>query len=208
MSRRGEQPTLDLESLPPDLRKVVESALLGMDVTVARGGRELGVLTFRSTVLEGVVMPTSGLAWQETPVPEGVTVVATAMNLPKAARRRLSDEFGSDYIVLDLNEAPDTADVLLVHAVSPQLLGLLQARFPRARVLITEIQDDELGVNLTGPVSRLLEAGATAYLPPRPVSELAADVRAYLADGTLPGIGASRSAAHVPALPAATPLGR
>ena len=77
--------------------------MLGSDVTVTRGGREIGTLTYRSSVLDGVVLPmTSRLQGPELPVPDGVTVVATAMQLPEAARRRLSDEFGADYIVVDM----------------------------------------------------------------------------------------------------------
>jgi len=87
--------------------------------------------------------------------------------------------------------------VLLTHPVSPQLLGILRHQFPNARVVITEIEDEELGVRYSGPVSRLLDAGASAYLPPRPIAELAATVHAYLMHGTGPllefGNAASRT---------------
>jgi hypothetical protein len=108
------------------------------------------------------------------------------MKLSDAARRRLSDELGADYIVLDIHTAPSSTDVLLTHPVSPQLLGILRHQFPRARVVITEIEDEELGVRYSGPVSRLLDAGASAYLPPRPIAELAAHVHAYLTQGEGP----------------------
>ena len=96
------------------------------------------------------------------------------MRLSDAARRRLSDELGENYIVLDIRKAPASTDVLLTHPISPQLLGILRMQFPEARVVITEIEDDELGVHYAGPVSRMLDAGAGAYLPPRPIAELAA----------------------------------
>ena len=73
--------------------------------------------------------------------------------------------------------------MLLTHPVSPQLLGILRHQFPVARVVITEIEDEELGVHFAGPVSRLLDAGASVYLPPRPIAELAANVHAYLTQG-------------------------
>ncbi|WGW11647.1 hypothetical protein LWF01_16375 [Saxibacter everestensis] len=198
--RRRKPPTLVLDELPDDVRRAIEAMVEGDEVAVLRGGEEVGYLSFRSAVLEGHVLPVSRLPQPETPIPEGVTVVATAMSLSGSARRRLSDEFGSDYIVLDLNEAPESTDVLLTNPISLQLIGHLRARFPQARVIISEIDDEELGVNYTGPVSRLLSAGASAYLPPRPLSGVASAVHSYLTTDAAPGLTAP---AHVEAaLPA------
>ncbi len=94
----------------------------------------------------------------------------------------LADELGRDYVVLDFHDAPASTDVLLVNPVSPQLLGRLRDRYPRARVIVTEIDDEELGATHAGPVSRLLDAGATAYLPPQDISGVAANVHAYLTE--------------------------
>jgi hypothetical protein len=143
----------------------------------------VGALEFRSTVLEGTVVGSLAEDGPAASAPEGVTVVATAMRLSAAARRRLSDEFGADYIVVDIHAAPETTDVLLTHPVSPQLVGLLKHQFPAARIVITEIEDEELGVSYAGPVSRMLDAGASAYLPPRPIAELAANVHTFLTRG-------------------------
>lgn len=63
--------------------------------------------------------------------------------------------------------------MLLIPAVSPQLIGSLRARFPQARMIIAEIEDEELGVSYQGPVSRLLNAGADSYLPPSTIPHLA-----------------------------------
>jgi hypothetical protein len=176
---RQDPRALDLDALPPDVRRAIEAAMTGSTVLVRRRGRELGSLTFRPAVLEGVVVapapPAPGLD-----VPEGVTVVATAMRLSESARRRLADGLGPDYLVIDMHGAPASTDVLLVNAVSPQLLGRLQDRFPSARVIVTEIDDEELGASYSGPVSRLLDAGAAAYLPPRDIGGVAAGVQAYL----------------------------
>ena len=164
----------------------VEAAIAGESITLTRDGDPIGSLEFRSNVLEGSVVESPAQPGSRGAVPDGTTVVATAMRLSDTARRRLSDELGDDYIVLDLHKAPPTSDVLLTHPVSPQLLGILRHQVPHARVIITEIEDEELGVRYPGPVSRMLDAGAAAYLPPRPIRELAANVHAYLTQGSAP----------------------
>lgn len=207
--RRGAA-SLELETLPRNVRDAVEAALAGHEVTVRREGRDLGVLAFRPAVLQGAVVSGPRVDPAEPAPPEavrdGVTVVATATKLSDAARRRLSDELGPDYIVLDLLKAPTTADVLLTHPVSPQLLGSLRAGFPNARIIVTEIDDEELGVSQLGPVSRLLDAGASAYLPPRPLREVASNVHAYLTGSGAPRLAAAEAAAEGPAALPAPPI--
>lgn len=201
--RRRGAVRLDLDDLPPDVRAVLEDAVAGREVAVCRSGVPIGSLAFRSHVIEATVVESRGEPEDEVPVPDGVLVVATAMKLSEAARRRLSDELGADYVVVDINGAPASADVLLTHPVSPQLLGILRHQFPSARVVITEIEDEELGVRYAGPVSRLLDAGASAYLPPRPIAELAANVHAFLTHGDETAIGAGGPASRsLPAPPA------
>lgn len=95
------------------------------------------------------------------------------MKLSDSARTSLSDQLGADYIVLDMHAAPVSADVLLVPPVSPQLIDNLRSAFPTARIVVAEIEDDELGVSYQGPVRRLLDAGAEMYLPPATVPQLA-----------------------------------
>lgn len=204
--RRRGAPTLDLETLPRKFRSAVEAMVAGCEVTLRREGRDVGVLAFRPSVLEGTVVPGSQMVAAESAPPEalsdGVTVVATATKLSDAARRLLSDELGPDYIVLDLLKAPTTADVVLTHPVSPQLLGSLRAGFPNARVIVTEIDDEEFGVSQPGPVSRLLDAGASAYLPPKPLREIASSVHAYLTGSGVPQLTAAAPAtAPTAALP-------
>lgn len=194
-SRDPEAPRLDGEELPPAVRVAVEAAIAGRCIVVHRAGLPIGSLEFHSSVLEGTVVERRPEPAAAAPLPEGVTVVATAMQLSETARRRLSDEFGDDYVVVDIHEAPSGTDVLLTHPVSPQLLGILRHQFPDARVVITEIEDEELGVRFPGPVSRLLDAGASAYLPPRPIAEIAATVHAYLTRQDAPLLEAGDTAA-------------
>ena len=174
------RPRLDLEELPPAVAAALEAAVAGEEVTLTRSGDPLGILVARPAALEGTVVRGATRAEDPRPVPDGVTVVATAMELSRGARQQLSDELGEDYIVLDLHEAPSSADVLLVPPISPQLVGALRGQFPAARLLVTEIEDEELGVHYAGPVTRMLDAGATAYLPPRPLPETASAVHSHL----------------------------
>ncbi|WP_045074157.1 hypothetical protein [Psychromicrobium lacuslunae] len=179
-SSRRVDPQLDLDELPAEIRAKLEETIIGAALKLMHSGQEIGVLEFRSLVLAGTIVDSSAEEPEQDPVPDGVKVIATAIPLASAARRRLSDEFGENYIVLDLSKAPASSEVLLIHPVSPQLLGILRQQFPQARVIITEIDDEELGVNYSGPVGRLLEAGADAYLPPQSITEVAAQVHAYL----------------------------
>ena len=149
-------------------------------MTVTRNNIEVGTLSFQSAAMQGEVISAPRLPQPQLNIPEGVTVVATAMYLPLKVRQRLSEEFGAGYIVLDLNEAPESAEVVLVNPVSPQLLAHLHSRFPSARVVITEIDDEEHGINYSGPVGRALESGASAYIPPRPIKQVAESVAAHI----------------------------
>lgn len=184
---------LDLQQLPRAVAAALEAALAGEDIALVRGEELLGTLSARPAVLEGRLLAGPTRPHEERPVREDVTVVATAMELSRTARDRLAEQFGEGFLVLDLHEAPSSADVLLVPPISPQLLGALRAQFPSARVLVAEIEDEELGVHYAGPVTRMLSAGADAYLPPRPVDEVAravqrqltgASERAVLEDGS------------------------
>jgi DNA-binding NarL/FixJ family response regulator len=170
-----------LQQLPRAVVVALEEALAGEDVALVRGDEQLGTLSVRPTVLEGQLLAGPTDAHEQRKVREDVTVVATAMELSVSARDRLAEQFGEGFLVLDLHEAPSSADVLLVPPISPQLLGALRAQFPSARVLVAEIEDEELGVHCAGPVTRMLEAGADAYLPPRPVDEVARAVQRQLA---------------------------
>lgn len=190
MNRHDAAQNIDLDAVDATTLAALEKAVSGTPIAVIRAGQTLGTLGFKPRILNGTIVqrrPPS--PWQPKDTPEGVVVVATAMPLSNAARRRLSDEFGTGYIVLDITEAPDSADILLAQPLSPQLLGILQRQFPEAQIVITEIDDDELGVSFVGPVSRMLKAGAAVYLPPRPLSDVAANIRAYLDQGSVPALG-------------------
>ncbi len=182
MARPAQRTTFDLAALPHQARTAIESIIETGEVEVVRSGARVGTLTFQPAVLEGALLPPSEGA---SPAPSSeradVTVVATTMRMSETARARLSDALGNSYVVLDFADAPSTADVVLSHPVSHQLINRWTLMFPQARVLVTEILDEELGLDVRGPVGILLDAGADAYLPRRPVEQLARNVHGYLA---------------------------
>ncbi|MGW4400038.1 hypothetical protein ACWEHA_32520 [Amycolatopsis nivea] len=153
---------IDVDCLPEDVADLIDALGPGENLVLTRDGTPIATV--------------SGLGIRPEPPRtdyDDVTVVATAMKLSASARMSLSAELGSDYLVLDLHSAPATADVLLVPPVSPQLIGGLRAQFPKARVVLAEVDDPELGVSYHGPVRRLLDAGAETYLTSANVPHLA-----------------------------------
>ncbi|WP_020661555.1 type II toxin-antitoxin system Phd/YefM family antitoxin [Amycolatopsis benzoatilytica] len=151
----------DLARLPAEFGRLVDALAPGEELVLTRAGEPVATI--------------SGRAAEPPPVEDcaELTVVAAAMKLSASARQSLAAELGPDYLVLDLHSAPATADVVLVPPVSPQLIGSLRGKFPKARVVIAEIEDAELGVSYEGPVRRLLDAGAETYLTPATVPHLA-----------------------------------
>ncbi len=73
--RRRGAPTLDLETLPREVRSAVEAMVAGCEVTLRREGREgrdVGVLAFRPRVLEGAVVSGPHVVSAESAPPEAV----------------------------------------------------------------------------------------------------------------------------------------
>ncbi|MET0524427.1 MAG: hypothetical protein ABWZ91_06480 [Nocardioides sp.] len=118
------------------------------------------------------------------------------MKLRPEARERLRESFGPDWVVLDFHNAPDTADVVLTAAYSPQLIHRWTLLFPQAQIIVTEILDNEFGLDVGGPVGRLMDAGAHAYLPPRPLEQVAQNVQSYLESRAPAELGSAAPAIH------------
>ncbi|MET8339629.1 hypothetical protein ABZV14_40910 [Streptosporangium canum] len=165
---------------------LIDALQPGENLVVTRDGQSIATISSTVDMLQGTIVDrdTPEEANDQPPIDyDSVTVVATAMKLSAAARMSLSTQLGTDYIVLDMHAAPTTADVLLAPPGSPQLIASLRSMFPKARVVITEIEDHELGVNYQGPVRRLLNAGADAYLPATSVPRLARQLDYTLTHG-------------------------
>ncbi|MGW5682178.1 hypothetical protein [Nonomuraea sp. NPDC003754] len=167
---------IDVIRLPEDVVALIDALEPGEELVVTRDGASIATISSTIDVVQGAIVDRDAPDEADDQAPidyDGVTVVATAMELSAAARVALSTQLGADYVVLDMHAAPKTTDVLLVPPGSPQLIGALRSMFPEARVIVTEIEDHELGVNYHGPVRRLLNAGADAYLPPASLPRLA-----------------------------------
>lgn len=164
---------IDMASLPGAVADFLDALPPGEVLVVRRGRDRVTTITAVGDPVEGIVI---GGRADDGPPPAGrrdVTVVATAMKLSKRARGALSVELGSGYIVLDMYAAPRTAEVLLVPPISVHLLARLRSMFPAARLFVVELEDPELGVSYGGPVRRLLDSGADAYLTSVTVPALA-----------------------------------
>ena len=112
-------------------------------------------------------------------------IVVTAFPLPDAARERLEQLLPGSTVV-DIRRTVVEADLVLAPSCSPRTIAALKRAFPTAMIVVAELEDDELGVDLPGPVKRLLRAGVDGYVT--------ADSLADLAEQLAPG-SAGRNAA-------------
>lgn len=106
-------------------------------------------------------------------VPQRLTVV-TALPLKAAAREKLAQLLGAR--VVDIREVVEHVDLVLTPVCSPQTIGLLQRQFDGARIYVVELDDWEFDVNMPGPVKRILQGGADAYVLADSLEELAAKI--------------------------------
>lgn len=107
----------------------------------------------------------------EVELVDGRITVVTALPLKPAARHRLADLLGAR--VVDVRDEVDRADLVLTPSSSPQLIGALQRKYPDARIVVVELDDEEFDVDLPGPVKRLLRSGADGYVLAESIDELA-----------------------------------
>lgn len=191
---------VDLDSLELGVRAWMERLVASGSVLLRRDGATIGALTFSPAVLEGNVIPAAAAAEHASgpgDLREGTKVLATTMRLSGRARDVLRQSFGPDWVILDFHDAPDTADVVLTAPHSRQLTHRWSLLFPYAQIIVTEILDPELGLDIAGPVGRLLDAGAHAYLPPRPLEQVAENVQTYLARPAVGALDPSPASTHM-----------
>jgi hypothetical protein len=107
----------------------------------------------------------------------GPKIVVTALDLKQPAREALAQRLGPGHVVVDIRDAGNSADIVLIPPASPQLVGALRAMFPDAQLLITEFTDDEFGVDFSGPVGRSVGSGVDGYFVVPTLDELATVTR-------------------------------
>jgi antitoxin (DNA-binding transcriptional repressor) of toxin-antitoxin stability system len=166
--------SFDAGDLPDELMTFIDALDPGENAIITRDGRPIASVSRAGSKFHARnADPGRRAGERSASTVEDVKVVATAMELSSSARSSLSEQLGPDYIVLDINSAPKSADVLLTPPLSPQLIGIFRSMFPKARVVIAEVEDRALGVSYPGPVRRLLDAGADIYFPPSTIPHLA-----------------------------------
>lgn len=194
---------IDVGCLPDEVAALIESLAAGEHLLIARDGEPIAaVAAIPTAVIPSPAAQRASAAAAESAGPaepsidhDRVTVVASALRMSQHVRTLLSSSLGENYTVLDFNDAPPTADVLLVGPVGLMLLANLRGRFPRARVMVVEASDDSLGMSSNGPVRRYMDAGAETYLVSPSIPALAAQLeqavteRAALTGGARPGGG-------------------
>lgn len=116
-------------------------------------------------------------------VPARPTVMA-ALPLKRAARERLGELLGAH--VVDIRRPVEHPDVVLTPSCSPQLISALKRRFHGAPVVIVELSDAEFDIDLTGPVTRVLDSGADAYVLADSLDELARKLAATRTSSATP----------------------
>ncbi len=97
--------------------------------------------------------------------------------------------------MVDITHSTPDAVLVVCPPCSPQTIGALSRQFPKARVVITEVEDNEVGVDTKGPVTRSLDAGASAYLVAESIKHLAA----MLTEGQEPSDAHRREPRALPA---------
>ncbi len=94
---------------------------------------------------------------------DGPVIVVTAVHLTAEARSALAEKLGPGHVVRDILEAGNTADIVLVPAMSGHGIGAIRSMFPGAKLLAGEFVDDQYGVDVGGPLRRVLETGVDGY---------------------------------------------
>jgi hypothetical protein len=108
-----------------------------------------------------------------TPEHLGLPVVAVALRLSPEQLEALRDALGPECAVEDIRRAPRDSALVVVPPCSPGALTAVMRTFPKARVLVVEMEGDAT----SGPVARALGAGAAGYVGPVAAAGLAQSVR-------------------------------
>jgi len=123
--------------------------------------------------------------------------VVCAVPLRAPARRRLEQLLGEVRLV-DMHEPLDDADLILSPPCSPQTIAALKRTYPSARLIVVELEDDDLDIDLAGPVIRSRRAGADGYVAAESMADLARQLTAGSREAVAPELLAVEAAAPPP----------
>ncbi|MGH9126883.1 MAG: hypothetical protein ACRDZ8_19460 [Acidimicrobiales bacterium] len=77
------------------------------------------------------------------------------------------------------------ADLVLAPSCSPGAISALKGAYPSARLVVVELDDWAFNVRFAGPVKRVLDAGADAYLTADSIEQLARQLRPEAQEGAV-----------------------
>lgn len=147
---------LDLGCLAQQVRKLF--AVLDHDRRLhsfRHGDARYPLLHYNGGVDEGRLLDPAG--------PGAQREVVVTFPLDDEAIAVLSERLGPGFSVRDMRADGPPADLVLAPPCSPQAIGHLKRAYLGAQLVIVELDDLLRGVELRGPVSRSLAAGADAY---------------------------------------------
>lgn len=119
----------------------------------------------------------------ESTVPVGLRV-AVAFALSGDDLARLQARAGAGVEIRTIHQGGPPPDLVLCPPSSPQLIGRLRQQFPKAEIVVVELEDWLRSVHVEGPITRTLNAGASTYYV-APTTEALGEFLTELASGRL-----------------------
>lgn len=107
-------------------------------------------------------VPAQWCRGHETPAGDALHVVV-AFPIGDEALALLGDRTGGRVVVRDIRQPGPPPQLVLCPPSSPQLIGLVRRQFPRAAVVVVELEEWLRTIHVQGPITRALDAGAATY---------------------------------------------
>lgn len=113
--------------------------------------------------------------------------MVVAFPLGDAALTALGNRAGAGVVVRDIRQPGPDPHLVLCPPSSPQLISQVRHQYPRAEVIVVELEDWLRSIHVRGPVGRILDAGAATYFV-APSTEALAGFLTQLSSGAQPVI--------------------
>lgn len=108
-----------------------------------------------------------------------------ALPMRAEAMERFRTMFGPNIRIRDIKASGLPPALVATPPLSPQGLAALRGLYPTADIVIVELDDWDLGVTTSGPITRALSAGATAYYVADSAEQLVTGVTEMLTSRSL-----------------------